>query len=116
MKQISLFFTVHVLREKSGVYILKVPQGDHQWSLKWRKDTKGEDPKEISPVYELHYSIYQFIKSINKIITSLFLQKSLEAYRNSEIQSNYKFLKRVSYNYQFSKNRSLKFDKIIITC
>ena len=46
-----------------------------------------------------------------KIITSLFLQKSLNAYRNSEIQPNKKFLKRVPYNDQFCKTRDLKFDK-----
>ena len=37
-------------------------------------------------VYEIHYSKNQLIKSMHKIITSLFLQKSLEAYRNSGIQ------------------------------
>ena len=51
------------------------------------------------------------MKSMYKIITSLFLQKSLEAYHNSGIQPNEKFLKRVPYNGQFCKNRSLKLDK-----
>ena len=41
MKQITLFFAVHVLREKSGAYIFKVPQGHDEWNFKWRKDTKG---------------------------------------------------------------------------
>ena len=51
-----------------------------------------------------------------KIITSLFLQKSLEAYRNSGIQPNYKFLKRLSYDGQFCKNGSLKLGKTVRTC
>ena len=45
-------------------------------------------------VYEIHYSKYQLIKSVYKIITSLFLHKSLhslEAYRNSGIQPNQNF-------------------------
>ena len=46
------------------------------------------------------------------MITSVFLQKSLEAYRDPGIQRNIKFLKRVLYNDQFCKNRSLKFDNI----
>ena len=40
-------------------------------------------------VYEIHYSRYQLIKRMHKIITSLLLQKSLEAYRSySGIQPN----------------------------
>ena len=73
MKQISLFFADQVLRRKSGVYILKVPQGDNEWNSKRRRVTKGKNPKKISPVYEIHYSKYQVIKSMCKIITSLFL-------------------------------------------
>ena len=38
MKEITLFFTVEVLRRKSGVYIFKVPQRDDEWNYKWRKD------------------------------------------------------------------------------
>ena len=44
MKQITLFFAVQVLRRKSGVYILKVFQGDDKWNSKRRKDTKGQNP------------------------------------------------------------------------
>ena len=40
--------------------------------------------KNIS-VCEIHYSKYQLIKTLYKIITSLFQQKSLEAYHNSGI-------------------------------
>ena len=39
---------------------------------------------KISPS-KIHYFKYQLIKNMNKIITSLFLHKSLEAYRNSGI-------------------------------
>ena len=43
--------------------------------------------KNVS-VREIHYSKYQLMKSTYKIITPLFLQKSLEAYHNSGIQPN----------------------------
>ena len=46
MKQITLFFSVQVLRRKSGIYILKVPQGDEEWNYKRRKDTDGENLKK----------------------------------------------------------------------
>ena len=46
MKQITLLFAVQVLRRKSGVYILKVPQGDDEWNSKRRKGAKGENPKK----------------------------------------------------------------------
>ena len=46
MKQITLYFAVQVLRRKSGVYILKVPQGDDEWNSKRRKGGKGENPKK----------------------------------------------------------------------
>ena len=69
-------------------YIFKVPQGDDKWKYKWKKNTEVESPKNNTFVYEIHYSKYQLIKSIYKIITSMFQQKSLEAYHNSGIQSN----------------------------
>ena len=106
-----LFFAVQILRRKSGVYILKVPQGDDEWNSKRRKETRGENPKNIS-VCEIHYSKYQLIKSMYKIITTLFLQKSHEAYRNSEDTKFYK----VSYDGQFCKSRSLKLNKTLRTC
>ena len=46
--------------------------------LKRKKDIKGEDPKKYLHL-RIHYSRYQFIKSMYKLITSVFLQKSLEA-------------------------------------
>ena len=46
MKRITVFFVVQVLRRKSGVFIVKVPHGDNEWNSKWRKDTKGENPKK----------------------------------------------------------------------
>ena len=58
MKQISLLFAVQVLWRKPGVFILKVPQGDNEWNSRLGKDTKRENPKKISPVYEIHYSKY----------------------------------------------------------
>ena len=85
MKQ---FLAVQVQRRKSGVYILKVPPGDNEWNSKRSKDTKEENLKKISPVYEIHYFKYQLLKSMDKIITSLFLQKPLEACHNSGTQSN----------------------------
>ena len=68
--------------------------------------------KNIS-VYEIHYCKYQLIKTMYKIITSLFLQNWLEAYRNSRIQPNEKVLKRVPCTDQFFKNSSLKLDKTL---
>ena len=46
--------------------------------------TLGGRILKISPS-KIHYFKYQLIKNMNKIITSLFLHKSLEAYRNSGI-------------------------------
>ena len=46
MKQITLLFAVQVLRRKSGVYILKVPQRNDEWNSKWREDTKGKNPQK----------------------------------------------------------------------
>ena len=86
MKQITLFFAFQVLTRKSGVYIFNVAQGDDEWNYNWRKDNEGENPKKNIFVCEIYYSKYQLIKSMFKIINSLFLQKSLEAYRNSGIQ------------------------------
>ena len=48
MKQITLLFTVQVLRRNS-VYILKVSLGDEEWNSKQRKDTKRVNPRKISP-------------------------------------------------------------------
>ena len=47
MKQITLFFAVQVLRRKSGVNTLKVPQGDNEWNSKRRKGTKGKNPRKM---------------------------------------------------------------------
>ena len=46
MEQITIFFAVQVRRRKFDVYVLKVPQGDDEWSSKRRKDTKRENPKK----------------------------------------------------------------------
>ena len=74
---------------KSGGAILKVPQGDDEWSCNWRKSiisvvTKDRVidkaltdriMKKNIFVYEKHYSEEQLIKCMYKIISSLFLQK-----------------------------------------
>ena len=69
MKQITFFFSVQILRRKSGVYILKVPQGGDEWNSKWKKVTEEENPKKI--LREIHYCKYQLIKSMYRIITSV---------------------------------------------
>ena len=48
LSKLLYFFAVQVRRRKFGVYVLKVPQGDDEWSSKRRKDTKRENPKNIS--------------------------------------------------------------------
>ena len=35
-------------RRKIGVSVFKVPQGDDEWNSNWRKDTEGENQKNIS--------------------------------------------------------------------
>ena len=82
MMQIVLFFAVQILKRKSDVYIFEVPQGDNGWNSKRRKDNESEDPKNVF-VCEIHYSKYQLIKSMYKIIASLFLQKSLNPFAPS---------------------------------
>ena len=79
---------------------MNIPQGDDEWHSPQKKYTKGENPKNTS-VCETHYSKYQLIKIMYKTITSLFLQKPLEADCNSGIHPKQKFLKRVPYNGQF---------------
>ena len=46
MKQITLFFTIQVLGRKSGVYILKVPQGDDEWNELQTEERQGENSKK----------------------------------------------------------------------
>ena len=90
MKQITLFFAVQFLRRLSGVYVLNNPQGDDGWYSIQRKDTKWENPKKYLRMWNTLYQLskYQLIKSMYKIITSMFLKKSLEADRNSGIHLN----------------------------
>ena len=56
MKQINLFFTIQVLRSKSGVYRFKVPQGVDERNYNRRKDTEGENSKNNILHCEIHYS------------------------------------------------------------
>ena len=86
--QFFLSFSVQALRRKYGVYFCKVSQGDDEWNYKWRKGAKGDNPKNNTFVCEIRYSKYQLTKSMYKIITSMFLQKSLGAHRNSGIHPN----------------------------
>ena len=76
------YFIFHCSSSKKIIWCLyfvpQVPQEADEWYYTQKKDTKGENPKNIS-VCEIHYSKYQLIKSMYKIITSLFLQKSPEA-------------------------------------
>ena len=46
MNRANHFFTVQVRRGKFGLYVLKVPKGDNEWSFKQKKYTKGENPKK----------------------------------------------------------------------
>ena len=69
-------------KKKIRCYIFKAPQEDDEWNYKWRKDTDGENPKIVS----LSGKCIILIKGVYKIITPLFLQKSLDAYRNTGIQ------------------------------
>ena len=55
--------------------------------LNGRKKLRERILKNI-PVCEIHCSKHQLMKSMYKIIKSLFLQKSLEVYRNSGMHSN----------------------------
>ena len=72
----------------AGVYIFKAPEGDDEWNYKWKKDIEGENLKNNIFVWEIHFSKYQLIKNMYKIITSLVLQKSLKTNCNSGIQPN----------------------------
>ena len=87
MKQITLFFAVQVLRRKSGVYTFKYLKETMNGILNGGKTLRERILKNVY-VCEIHYSKYQLRKSMYKIITSQFLQKSLEVYHNSGIQPN----------------------------
>ena len=84
--QLTLFFADQILRRKSGVFILKAPNGDNG-IINGGKTPRERTLKNIS-VCEIHYSKYQLMKNMYEIIISLFLQKSLKAYHSSGIQSN----------------------------
>ena len=61
---------------------------------------------------ERQYSEDQPIKSMHKIITSLFLQISLNGFRNSWKPPNHKLLKRVSYKKCLHHEKHMKGIKI----
>ena len=97
-------------RRKSGVAIFKVPQGDDEWSSNWRKSIisvvtkdrvidkalRERIMKKNIFVCEKHYSEDQLIRCMCKIISFLFLQKSLKVSCNSGRQAYYKLGKAVS--------------------
>ena len=97
-------------RRKSGVAIFKIPRGDDEWSSNWRKSIislvtkdrvidkalKERIVKKNIFVYERHYSGNQLIRCMYKIISPLFLQKSLKVSCNSGRQAYYKLRKRLS--------------------
>ena len=97
-------------RRKSGVAIFKVPQGDDEWSSNWRKSIisvvtkdrviykalRKRIMKKNIFVCEKHYSEDQLIRCMYKIISFLFLQKSLKVSCNSGRQVYYKLRKAIS--------------------
>ena len=120
-------------RTKSDVTILKVPQGGDVWSSSWRKsimsvvtkdrvidEAMRDRIKKNIFVCERHYSEAQLIRYMYKIISSMFLQKSLKVSCNSGSQANQKLTKKLSPFLfssleQLCKNVSLNFVKTL-TC
>ena len=97
-------------RRKYGVAIFKVPHGDDEWSSNWRKSIisfvtkdrvidkalRERIMKKNIFVCEKPYSEDQLIRCMYKIISFLFLQKSLKVSCNSGRQAYYKLRKAVS--------------------
>ena len=100
MKQIILFFTFQVLEENLVFMFSKYLKEKMNGILNGRKTLKERILKNIF-VCEIHNPEYQLIKSMYKIITSLFLQKLL------------KVLRRLFYNNYFCNKRNLEFDKTV---
>ena len=117
-------------RRKSGDDIFKVTQGDDEWSSNWRKSIinvvtkdrvidkalRERIMKKDIFVCEKHYSEDQLIRCLYKIMSCLFLQKSLKVSWNSGKQAYYKLRKRLSPLLfssleQLCKNMSLNFVK-----
>ena len=88
MKQITLFFIVQVL-EENLVFMFSKFLKTVMNGILWGKDTEGQSPRN-SVRESVKYIILNFnsIKSMNKIITSLFLKKSIKAYHNSGRRPN----------------------------
>ena len=84
----TLFFAIPVL-EENLLFVFSKYLKETMNNFKWRKDTERESENNIF-VFEILYSKYQLIKSMYKTIASLFLQKSLNAYRNTGRQLNQK--------------------------
>lgn len=77
MEQITLYFTIQVLGENTVYIFSKQLMKEMNGILTGGKTLKKKIIK-ITFVCERHYPEYQFIKSLHKIITSLFVQKSLK--------------------------------------
>ena len=100
MNEIILFFTFQVLEENLVFMFSKYLKEKMNGILNGRKTLKERILKNIF-VCEIHNPEYQLIKSMYKIITSLFLQKLL------------KVLRRLFYNNYFCNKRNLEFDKTV---
>ena len=100
MNEIILFFTFQVLEENLVFMFSKYLKEKMNATLNGGKTLKERILKNIF-VCEIHNPEYQLIKSMYKIITSLFLQKSL------------KVLGRLFYNNYFCNKRDLEFDKTV---
>ena len=117
-------------RRKFGVAIFKVPQGHDEWSSNQRKSIisvvtrdhvidkalRERIMKKNIFLCEKHYSEDQLIRCMYKIISFLFLQKSLKVSFSSGRQAYYKLRKRLSPLLfssleQLCKNVSLNFIK-----
>ena len=100
MNEIILFFTFQVLEENLVFMFSKYLKEKMNGILNGGKALMERILKNIF-VCEIHNPEYQLIKSMYKIITSLFLQKSL------------KVLRRLFYNNYFCNKRDLEFDKTV---
>ena len=117
-------------RRKFGVAIFKVPQGHDEWSSNQRKSIisvvtrdhvidkalRERIMKKNIFLCEKHYSEDQLIRCMYKIISFLFLQKSLKVSFSSGRQAYCKLRKRLSPLLfssleQLCKNVSLNFIK-----
>ena len=127
----KLLWVVKALEEIWYWYFQVPPQEDDEWNSKWRKTILWLLPKMVLLIIhwgkrlqknifvcERHYED-QLIKCVNKIITSLLQEKSLQVSCKSEGQPNYILSSGVSYTLSLSaskwycKNNSIRYDKML---